>query len=167
MPALMVEPHLRRRARMRAKDAKRFIDALDASFGIGAALPESVEKADAGDRAVLVADGRVLAFIFDDEQVIPTCHLLMKARPAKAFVTVDMGAVRFVNNGADTMAPGITDADEAIQVGDFVWIRDEKNGVPLGVGEAMMTGPQMAAERKGKAVKAMHHVGDDWWNLEV
>jgi PUA domain protein len=77
-----------------------------------------------------------------------------------------MGAVKFVYNGADVMAPGIVEADPAIAIGDFVWVRDERNRQPLAVGEALMSGPEMAAAERGKSVKSLHHVGDDVWKLD-
>ncbi|MEA3199435.1 MAG: hypothetical protein QOE90_863 [Thermoplasmata archaeon] len=153
---------------MREKDAARLIESISAAFGIEDPFPPSVERADAGDFDVLIHNARVIAFIRrEPERIAPTCRLLMQKKPTKAFVTVDMGAVKFVNNGADVMAPGITEADPSIQPGDLVWIRDEKNKVPLGVGEALIPGAQMPRGPKGKAVKALHHVGDEMWNLEL
>ncbi|HEX2022942.1 MAG TPA: RNA-binding protein [Candidatus Thermoplasmatota archaeon] len=164
----MADLRLRHRARMREKDAARLSESLAAAFGIPDPLPATVERADAGDFDVLVANGRILAFVRrDPERIAPTCRLLLLKRPAKAFVTVDMGAVKFVNNGADVMAPGIVEADPGIQPGDLVWIRDEKNKVPLAVGEAILPGAQMPRGPKGKAVKSLHHVGDPMWELEL
>jgi PUA domain protein len=77
-----------------------------------------------------------------------------------------MGAVKFVYNGADIMAPGIVEADSGIKVGDLVWIRDQKNLQPLAVGEAIVSGIEMVQSDKGKAVISIHHVGDDIWNFE-
>lgn len=165
----MVELRLRHRARMRDKDAKRLADELSAAFGIPDPLPDGVERADAGDFDVLVGAGRILAIVTrgEPERVAPSVRLLLQKRPTKAHVTVDMGAIKFVNNGADVMAPGITEADPAIQVGDLVWIRDEKNGVPLAVGEAIVPGAQMPRGPKGKAVKNLHRVGDPVWDVDL
>lgn len=171
----MAELRLRHRARMREKDAQRLSESLSAAFGIPDPLPETVERADAGEFDVLIANGRIVAFIRREsatdakvvERIAPTCRLLMAKKPTKAFVTVDMGAIKFVNNGADVMAPGITEADPAIQPGDLVWIRDEKNKVPIAVGEAVIPGAQMPRGPKGKAVKNLHRVGDEMWNLDL
>lgn len=165
----MSELRLRHRARMREKEAKKFAEDLERAYGIpAAAIPETVERADAGDFDVLVADGRAVAFVRrDPDRIAPTCRLLLKHRPTRAYVTVDMGAIKFVNNGADVMAPGIVEADPSIQPGDLVWIRDERNKQPLAVGEALVPGTAMPRGPKGKAVKSLHHVGDEMWNLEV
>jgi len=50
-------------------------------------------------------------------------------------------------------------------VGALVWVRDEKNLRPLAVGEALMTGAEMAESRKGKSIRALHHVGDEYWTV--
>ena len=164
----MAELRLRHRARMREKDAHRLSDDLANAFGIPDPLPATVERADAGHFDVLIAGSRILAFIRrEPERIAPTCRLLLAKRPTKAFVTVDMGAIKFVNNGADVMAPGIVEADPGIRPGDLVWVRDERNKMPLAVGEALVPGGEMPRGPKGKAVKSLHHVGDPLWELET
>ena len=69
------------------------------------------------------------------------------------------------SNSSLLMAPGIIDADPGIRPGDFVWVRDERHRQPLAIGRALMDGPTMVRERKGKAVETIHHVGDDLWAL--
>ena len=164
----MAELRLRHRARMREKDATRLAESLTETFGIQQPFGPTVERADAGDFDVLIENGRIIAFIRrEPERIAPTCRMLMAKKPPKKYVTVDMGAVKFVNNGADVMAPGIVEADPEIQPGDLVWIRDEKNKVPLAVGEAVIAGAQMPRGPKGKAVKSLHRVGDEIWNLDL
>ena len=81
--------------------------------------------------------------------------------PAKRLVVVDAGAVRFVVNGADIMKPGIVSADPEIAAGDLVVIVEERHKKPLAIGRALIPGPEMKGE--GKAVKSLHHVGDQIW----
>jgi PUA domain protein len=79
-------------------------------------------------------------------------------------VAVDMGAVPHVVNGADVMSPGIVSADPEIKAGDVVVVVDERHGKPLAIGLALLDGSAMRAP-KGKAVKNIHHVGDEIWRL--
>jgi PUA domain protein len=74
-----------------------------------------------------------------------------------------MGAVRFVTNGADVMAPGIVDADASIEKGHQIWICDERHHKPLAVGIALLNGNEMISAEKGKAVKLKHYIGDGLW----
>ena len=78
---------------------------------------------------------------------------------------VDMGAVKFVTNGADVMAPGIVDADLDIEDGNSVWICDQQHRKPLAVGSALMNGEDMKNKSSGKAVKIIHYIGDELWNF--
>ncbi|WP_010477386.1 RNA-binding protein [Thermococcus zilligii] len=82
-------------------------------------------------------------------------------------VVVDEGAVQYILNGADVMAAGITDADENIKEGDFVFVVEENYGRPLAIGIALMDGKTMKEKPKGKAVKNIHHAKDKIWELTV
>jgi len=104
-------------------------------------------------------------FMMIEDKVVFTLRGLYKYNPKEHFVVVDMGAVGFVAKGADIMAPGIIDADINIQKNDYVWICDEKNRKPLAVGMALMTGEEMKSKNTGKAIKNIHYVGDELWNL--
>jgi len=120
---------------------------------------DQVDIADSSDGKVLLMKKKPVAAFFD-EDVFPTIEGLLKTDADRSFITVDMGAVRFVYNGADIMAPGIVDADENIKEGDLVWIRDVEHKKPLAVGRAMTDGSTMIESNKGKVVKSLHHVGD-------
>ena len=70
-------------------------------------------------------------------------------------------------NGADCMAAGIHNACGCIQTGDLIWIRDQAHGKPLAIGWATMDSEDMVEATKGKAVKMLHHIGDELWELEL
>lgn len=123
-----------------------------------------LDEAEAGPHRFLLRENEPIA-LFRNGDVVPTIRGLLAFPATRRGVTVDMGAVRFIYNGADVMAPGIVDADLGIRVGDIVWVRDEKNGRPLAVGRAIMDGPTMVREDKGKAIETIHHVGDEIWRL--
>ncbi|HWG91611.1 MAG TPA: PUA domain-containing protein [Candidatus Thermoplasmatota archaeon] len=166
----MAEIRLRHRARMREKDVKRMNETLMADFGFDKApFPAEAERAEATDHHdVILHGGRILGLIVKEgDRAIPAVRALLANKPPKRYVTVDMGAIKFVTNGADVMAPGIVEADPAIQPGDLVWIRDERNKQPLAVGEALVPGTAMPRGPKGKAVKSLHFVGDLFWGFEA
>ena len=157
---------LRNRQRLRRKEVADLAAALEAHFGCTVFTPEDpIDLAEAGAHRVVVADGKAVALLIGDRPTL-TVRGAILYRPTRRFVTVDMGAVKFVYNGADIMAPGIVEADAAIAPGDFVWVRDERNRQPLAIGEALTTGAEMALAEKGKSVRSIHHVGDDIWKLD-
>jgi len=80
---------------------------------------------------------------------------------------VDMGAVKFMAKGADVMSPGITEADPMVKEGDLVIIIDENHRKPLAIGRSLISGLEMVQNREGKAVKTLHFIGDEIWNLEM
>ena len=157
---------LRNRQRLRRKEVADLAAVLEAEYGCTVFGPEEpVDLAEAGPFRVLVVEGKAVALLVGNRPTL-TVRGAIAYRPTRRYVTVDMGAVKFVYNGADVMAPGVVDADPRIAVGDLVWIRDERNRQPLAVGEALMAGPEMSVAEKGKSVRSHHHVGDDLWKLE-
>ena len=156
---------IRRRTRLRQKEAADVIRRLAEEFGMQVPVDNvPLDEAEGGPHRLLLRENEAIA-LFVDEAIVPTVRGLLAYPATKRAVTVDMGAVRFIYNGADVMAPGIVEADPAVRVGDVVWVRDEKNRRPLAVGRAIMDGPTMAREEKGKAIETIHHVGDDLWRL--
>lgn len=156
------EPRVRRRSRLRDKEAADLLAALSSKTGAALWKPGTpVETGEFLERRVLVVDNKVLG-LFEGDEAFLSVRGLLAHRPALRYVTVDMGAVRFVANGADIMAPGIVEADPAVKEGDFVWIRDERNKQPLAVGRALVPGAAMV-RGKGKAVKSVHYLGDKLW----
>src|SRR2546430_17682697 len=148
---------IRRRARLRRKEVGDLVGRLAEEFGMVLPLDDvPIDEAEAGPHRLLLRGEEPIALVVGD-RIAPTVRGVLAFPATKRAVTVDMGAVRFIYNGADVMAPGIVDADPRIRVADVVWIRDEKNGRPLAVGRAIMDGPTMAREAKGKAIETIHH----------
>ncbi|TLZ53720.1 MAG: RNA-binding protein, partial [Methanobacteriota archaeon] len=156
---------IRRRARLRRKEVGDLVGRLAEEFGMVLPLDDvPIDEAEAGPHRLLLRGEEPIALVVG-EAIAPTVRGLLAFPATKRAVTVDMGAVRFIYNGADVMAPGITEADPAIRAEEIVWVRDEKNQRPLAVGRAIMDGPTMAREEKGKAIETLHHVGDEIWRL--
>ncbi len=157
---------IRRRQRLRRKEINAYSEAIAAALGVDPFRDrDDIDLAEADEWRLLIVDNEVRGILVGDRPFL-TIRGLLAYPAARRWVTVDMGAVKFVYNGADVMAPGIVDADPAIRAGDLVWVRDEKNLRPLAVGEALMAGPEMVASEKGKAVRSIHHVGDALWKLD-
>ncbi len=161
----MVTLRFRKRRRLRRKEVVTLQESLKAGFGASPLPPDAnVDRAEGSTYDVIYEGGDIVALLVD-EVPVPSVRGLLRDPPPRRHVTVDAGAVPFVYNGADVMAPGIVGADPTIEPGDLVWVRDEANGVPLAVGRALLSGTAMTAERKGKAVESLHHVGDRLWKL--
>jgi PUA domain protein len=160
------ELRVRKRKRLREKEANALGAEISSKVGVKVFTAEdTVDQAESSDMDLIFVDGEVDAFMRDGKPFL-TIRGLLRYPATRSYVTVDMGAVRFVINGADIMGPGIVDADQGIRAGDMVWVRDERNLKPLAVGEALVTGAEMKAKKPGKAVKSVLYVGDKLWKLE-
>jgi PUA domain protein len=162
----MSELRVRKRRRLREKEVKALAEELLASTGLSIfKIGDTVDVAESPEYEVIIVENVIIGFI-QDEKAFLTVRGLLKYPVIKSFVTVDMGAIKFVINGADVMGPGIVDADSDIQIGDFVWVRDEKNQKPLAVGRALITGAEMKQKKPGKAIKSILFVGDKLWKFD-
>ena len=148
---------------MREKEIKSLSKNLQELLGIPVFdEKDAVDIAESSDYNVIFVGQDILALIYEDKPFL-TIRGILKYRPEAKSVTVDMGAVPYVTNGADVMGPGITDADESIAEGDLVWIKDVRNGAPLAIGKALRSGAELKQKSGGKAIKTVHYVGDKLW----
>ena len=154
---------LRKRHRLRQKEIAALASQVDASLGTKSfSQDDTVDMAEGPEYEAIFVDGKILAFKIGETAFL-TVRGLLRYPATKRFVTVDMGAVKFVYNGADVMGPGIVEVDLSIAPGDLVWIRDLNNRRPLAVGRAFVSGEVMARKEKGKSVESILHVGDKLW----
>lgn len=163
MAIAMADIRVKKRKRMREKEVKALASQLRDVFGTDVFTDkDAVDIAESSDFDLIFVNNDILGMIYEEKPFL-TVRGILKYKPEKRAVTVDMGAVPYVTNGADVMGPGIVDADASISEGDLVWIRDIKNKVPLAVGVALRDGKGLAAKEKGKAIKTLHNVGDKLW----
>jgi len=138
------------------KVAPEMLDSIDKKKAV-----EMVELED-GEKSYM-QDGKPI-LIGHGGKVMPALTAAPAVLSRIAKVVVDMGAVPFVAKGADIMAPGIRSVTEGAKVGDVVIVQDEKYAKGLAVGILLIEREQILQKVKGKAVKNVHHVGDEVWN---
>ena len=161
----MSEVRFKNRHRLSKKEIKSLEQELIASTGFAPFSEGSQIDVAEWDKWTVILDSDEIVGIYINDRPFPTIRGLLRISPTCRYITVDMGAVKFVVNGADVMAPGIVEADEGIKEGDIVWVRDEKYKKPISVGIALMAGSEMSKKKQGKAVKNIHFVGDEIWNI--
>ncbi len=155
------------RVQLRKNAKNKMLKDLISTFGEKMAGLENkvLEKITLDEYSIILVDGKPLLFEIEG-QLFPTVRGALEMELKNRIVTIDKGAIRFVSNGADIMAPGIVDADSEIEEGDFVIIVEETYRKPLAIGKALMKGPQMVEADSGKAIKSITYVGDKLWNME-
>ncbi len=157
---------IKKRHLLRKKEQRELIETLQSELGELSLDPQEKMEAgvlDTGMRIIIMRD-RVL-FFETDGRFFPTLHALLNSLVRLPAVSVDMGAVKYVMNGADIMRPGITKIDDSVQKDGIVAVVDERHSKPLAVGIALFGASEMRALTKGKAIKTIHHINDDLWNF--
>jgi len=77
-------------------------------------------------------------------------------------VIVDMGAVKFVCNGATVMRPGIKKYSD-FNKDQIVCIVEESRNKFLAVGRALVSSKELETMTKGEVVKNLHYISDEFW----
>ena len=77
-------------------------------------------------------------------------------------VTVDMGAVKFMCNGANVMRPGIIKFTD-FEKDEIVCIVEESKNKYLAVGKSCVSSKEGESMNKGEIVKNLHYISDKYW----
>ena len=164
----MVTPlEIKKRRPINKREAKLFNQLLSEAHGFSFTLSAGkYETAKSRDFDVIIQKGHIFALLLGDVAHLSVRGLLTHAIET-GWVQIDMGAVPFVCNGANVMAVGINDVSPEISKGQFVWIREENHHKPLGVGRALLDSNEILESKQGKAIKALHYIGDKIWEYGV
>lgn len=124
---------------------------------------EKTELIEKDNIKIIIKNGKPMFFYHKGEQ-IPTLKLLQENNFLKK-ITIDMGAIKFVVNGADIMRPGITKIDSGISKGENVSIVDEKHNKIIAVCKTLFSGEKIKEMNKGKVLENLHYTGDKIWKF--
>lgn len=80
-------------------------------------------------------------------------------------VTVDMGAVKFMCNGANVMRPGVKAFTE-FEKGQIVCIVEESQKKVLAVGRALVSSKELSEMAKGQVIENLHYISDTYWEIK-
>lgn len=156
-----------RRHFLKDKEAKKLIQDFSRRFKVQLTEILKVDKIEVvevgADVRVFLISGKPL-FMSLGKKLIPSLVFeeLFRFLPR---VVVDSGAVPYVCNGADVMAPGIVHVEGSFQKGGIVVVVDERHAKPLVIGEALRDLEDLRRIKTGKAVKNIHYVGDKMWKF--
>lgn len=114
-----------------------------------------------GEKAILKSnEENFTAVKVDNNTVIP--FLGSKIPDSFPSVNVDMGAVKFVCNGAKVMRPGIVKFDKFAK-GNIVVVRDQVHLKNLAIGIALQDSDQALQLEKGYVIDTLHYISDKFW----
>jgi len=102
-------------------------------------------------------------------RLIPTIQCLTAhgSEWMKGRILVDKGATLALARGAHLMIPGIRGVEGYFKKGDVVAVLYDETRAPVMIGVAEEDSEEIARaaeeKRRGRAVKRLHHVGDNLW----
>ncbi len=129
-----------------------------------------VEHVEFKDLVIYVVDN-IACIVELGEKKFPHLLCLLKKKPTIVLpkVIVDRGATVAVGRGADLMVPGIRRIEGSFGKGSIVVIIDEESGIPVAVGEALMSSEEILERistiKRGRAIKVIHRPGDKIWRM--
>jgi PUA-domain protein len=160
-------PTKHRRYSLKSKQAKQILNEISEKLKVNVdtlfVSKANVEVVDAKVGKIYLVNGKPLFFKVG-ERALPTLLFQDFALGAPKIV-VDMGAVPYVCNGADVMAPGIVRVEGEFGKGDLVLVVDEKHGKPLALGESLYDAESVRKTKQGAVVKNVHFVSDKIWKF--
>ncbi|WGI16678.1 RNA-binding protein [Methanonatronarchaeum sp. AMET-Sl] len=122
-----------------------------------------VAETDEGHNLIFIDKEPVLMEFGDD--VFLTIVGALNNDVDKRRVVVDQGAIPFLLNGADLMAPGVVTADVDIGVNDLFLVVEEEHEKPIAVCRAVEDGVFMVESDSGKVGENVHYVQDELWDF--
>ncbi len=156
-----------RRRHIREKEAKKLLAKLLERIKLDPVyLPMSkskIELAHIDEKEIFFIDQKPL-FAKSNGNLFPTLKSsAILSRLPKA--TVNMGALPYICNGADIMAPGIVNYEGTFNKEDIVVVVDENHKKPIAIAIAFYAIEKAKKLEHGKVLKNIHHVGDELWNM--
>ena len=112
------------------------------------------------DVRLLVADQTIAVQV--QNKILPFLGGQLETLKHFPFVTVDMGAVKFVCNGAKIMRPGISSFG-SFKKGDIVVVNDLTHGKALAIGIALEESESAKMMAKGYVIDNIHYISDKMW----
>ena len=156
-----------RRYPLKSKEAKQILvqasDKLKVNLEDVFGSKSLVEVVESDFGELLLINAKPLLFKMNDT-VLPTL-LAIELLSELPKVVVDMGAVRFVCNGADVMAPGIVRYEGIFAKNELALVVDTKHGKRLALGEILYSSEEVKGIKQGPVVKTKHYVSDKIWNF--
>ena len=113
------------------------------------------------DSQILIGDNLKILQLKDEFIPFLSDTELLKGFPN---VTVDMGAVKFMCNGANVMRPGIKNYSDFLK-DDIVCVVEESQHKFLAVGKALVNSSEMKEMPKGEVIKNLHYISDKYWEV--
>ena len=141
-------------------ETSKILEEMKLQWKIDLPKQKNIKTHDVDEKGVIITGNGITAIKIDGD-ILPFLDdvPLLEKFP---YVTVDMGAVKFVCKGANVMRPGITRFSD-FESGEIVCVIEESQKKFLAVGKARMSSKELDETSKGEVIKNMHYVSDIFW----
>jgi PUA domain protein len=161
-------PKVKQRYFLRNKDVKLLLNKMKSMYPkiyeqIMMANDAKIEYLSINDIGVYVLDNKPILIQMGDDMLYPTINILNKIGECLPKIIVDQGAIPYIINGADVMAPGITEVIGDFKENSIVQIVEKSHNIVIAIGASIFSSEIIRNMQRGKVVKNIHHVNDKIW----
>jgi len=141
-------------------ETSKILEQIKLQWKIDLPKQKNIKTHDVNEKGVIITGNGITAIKIGDD-ILPFLDdvQILEKFP---YVTVDMGAVKFVCKGANVMRPGITRFSD-FESGDIVCVIEESQNKFLAVGKAEMSSKEVEDANRGEVIKNIHYISDDFW----
>ena len=141
-------------------ETSKILEQINSQWKIELPKQKNIKTHEVDEKGVIITgDGITAVKIGDDILPFLDDIPILEKFP---YVTVDMGAIKFVCKGANVMRPGITKFSD-FENGEIVCVIEESQKKFLAVGKAKMSSKELDEAIKGEVIKNMHYISDNFW----
>ena len=141
-------------------ETSKILEQINSQWKIELPKQKNIKTHEVDEKGVIITgDGITAVKIGDDILPFLDDIPILEKFP---YVTVDMGAIKFVCKGANVMRPGITKFSD-FESGEIVCVIEESQKKFLAVGKAKMSSKELDETNKGEVIKNMHYISDNFW----
>ena len=141
-------------------ETSKILEQINSQWKIELPKQKNIKTHEVDEKGIIITGNGITAVKIGDD-ILPFLDdiPILEKFP---YVTVDMGAIKFVCKGANVMRPGITKFSD-FESGEIVCVIEESQKKFLAVGKAKMSSKELGETSKGEVIKNMHYVSDNFW----
>ena len=144
-------------------ETSKILEQINSQWKIELPKQKNIKTHEVDEKGVIITGNGITAVKIGDD-ILPFLDdiPILEKFP---YVTVDMGAIKFVCKGANVMRPGITKFSD-FESGEIVCVIEESQKKFLAVGKAKISSNELENTNKGEVIKNMHYISDDFWETK-
>jgi len=141
-------------------ETSKILEQINSQWKIELPKQKNIKTHEVDEKGVIITGNGITAVKIGDD-ILPFLDdiPILEKFP---YVTVDMGAIKFVCKGANVMRPGITKFSD-FESDEIVCVIEESQKKFLAVGKAKISSNELENTNKGEVIKNMHYISDDFW----